>query len=155
MKENYLETISLIERLHRLYLEVVKCELDNLRVEDINNVQALVLYNLGGEQISIGELTSRGCYLGSNVSYNLKKMVQNGYIDQISSKHDKRSYMIKLSNKGMSLCKKLDAALDKHIDVLRKDGMKSFEEVISVLTKLEDFWKGASVQKIRFNAKKR
>ena len=60
MKESYLETVSLIERLHRLYLEVIKCELDTLKVEDINNVQALVLYNLGGEQISIGELTTRG-----------------------------------------------------------------------------------------------
>lgn len=155
MKESYLETISLIERLHRLYLEVVKCELDNLRIEDINNVQALVLYNLGGEQISIGELTSRGCYLGSNVSYNLKKMVQNGYIDQMSSKHDKRSYMIKLSNKGMALCKKLDSALDKHVELLQKNGMTPLEDLVATLRKLEDFWKSASVQKIRFNAKKR
>lgn len=155
MKENYLETVSLIERLHRLYLEVIKCELDNLRVEDINNVQALVLYNLGGEQISIGELTTRGCYLGSNVSYNLKKMVQNGYIDQVSSKHDKRSYMIKLSSKGMSLCKKIDAALDKHVEILQQNGVTSLDDLVSTLKKLEEFWKSASVQKIRFNAKKR
>ena len=80
--------MSLIERLHRLFLEVVRCELDNLGVDDINNVQALVLYNLGEEKISIGELTMRGCYLGSNVSYNLKKMVQNGYIEQTNAKHD-------------------------------------------------------------------
>lgn len=155
MKESYLETVSLIERLHRLYLEVIKCELDNLRVEDINNVQALVLYNLGGEQISIGELTSRGCYLGSNVSYNLKKMVQNGYVDQMSSKHDKRSCMIRLSNKGMTLCKKIDAALDKHVEILQKNGMNSLEDLVSTLRELENFWKSASVQKIRFNAKKK
>lgn len=60
MKDYYLEAVSLIERLHRLFLEVIRCELDNLKVEDINNVQALVLYNLGNEQISIGELTTRG-----------------------------------------------------------------------------------------------
>lgn len=155
MKEGYLETVSLIEKLHRLYLEVIKCELDNLRVDDINNVQALVLYNLGGEQISIGELTTRGCYLGSNVSYNLKKMVQNGYIDQVSSKHDRRSYMIKLSGKGMDLCKKLDKALDKHIDALKAKGISSFDDLVETLRNLEDFWKSASVQKIRFNAKRR
>lgn len=155
MKESYLETVSLIERLHRLYLEVIKCELDNLRVDDINNVQALVLYNLGGEQISIGELTTRGCYLGSNVSYNLKKMVQNGYIDQVSSKHDRRSYMIKLSGKGMDLCRKLDKALDKHVDTLKAKGISSFDGLVETLRNLEDFWKSASVQKIRFNAKRR
>ena len=154
MKENYLETISLIERLHRLYLEVIKCELDNLKVEDINNVQALVLYNLGGEQISIGELTTRGCYLGSNVSYNLKKMVQNGYVDQVSSKHDRRSSIIKLSSKGMNLCKKIDATLDKQIGRLKDSGVTSLDEVVSVLKKLEDFWQSESVQRVRFVVRK-
>ncbi|MDR1561142.1 MAG: winged helix DNA-binding protein, partial [Holosporaceae bacterium] len=129
MKEYYLETVSLIEKLHRLFLEVIKCELDTLRVEDINNVQALVLYNLGGEQISIGELTGRGCYLGSNVSYNLKKMVQNGYIDQVTSKHDKRSYIIKLSPKGLSLCKKIDLALDRHILILQKEDFTGLQDL--------------------------
>lgn len=155
MKESYLEAISLIERLHRLYLEVIKCELDNLRIEDINNVQALVLYNLGGEQISIGDLTTRGCYLGSNVTYNLKKMIQNGYVEHISSKHDKRSYLIKLSDKGLALSKKLDAAIDRQIENFQQSGVSSLTDLVSTLSKLEDFWKSASVQKIRFDLKKR
>ncbi len=155
MKESYLEAISLIERLHRLYLEVIRCELDNLRIEDINNVQALVLYNLGGEQISIGDLTTRGCYLGSNVTYNLKKMIQNGYVEHISSKHDKRSYLIKLSDKGLALSKKLDAAIDRQIENFQQSGVSSLTDLVSTLSKLEDFWKSASVQKIRFDLKKR
>ena len=150
MKENYLELISLIERLHRLFLEVIKSELDNLKIEDINNVQALVLYNLGGEQISIGELTTRGCYLGSNVSYNLKKMVQNGYVEQITSKHDKRSYMIKLSSKGMSLCKKIDAALDKHISILESEDFTGISDMLPTLRRLEVFWSNTSMLRVRF-----
>ncbi|MDR0677364.1 MAG: winged helix DNA-binding protein [Holosporaceae bacterium] len=157
MKENYLESVSLIERLHRLFLEVIKCELDSLKVEDINNVQALVLYNLGDEQISIGELTTRGCYLGSNVSYNLKKMIQNGYIDQVTSKHDKRSYIIKLSSKGVSLCKKIDAALDKHITALTNSGINNLGDLVAQLKKLEFFWSTISVRRTRFgmSARKR
>ncbi|GHT90546.1 transcriptional regulator [Alphaproteobacteria bacterium] len=150
MKENYLEAVSLIERLHRLYLEVIKCELDSLKVEDINNVQALVLYNLGGEQISIGELTTRGCYLGSNVSYNLKKMVQNGYIDQMTSKHDKRSFVIKLSPKGLALCKKIDSALDKHVSVLKTEEFEGIDSLVDILRRLEVFWNKVSFQRIRF-----
>jgi DNA-binding MarR family transcriptional regulator len=152
MKEDYLEAVSLIERLHRLFLEVIKCELDYLKVEDINNVQALVLYNLGNEQISIGELTTRGCYLGSNVSYNLKKMVQNGYIDQMTSKHDKRSYMIKLSSKGLSLCKKIDSALDKHVTKLKDNDFNDMSALVSALRELEVFWSSASTQRSRFVA---
>jgi DNA-binding MarR family transcriptional regulator len=147
MKEYYLEAISLIERLHRLFLEVIKCELDNIKVDDISNVQALVLYNLGGDQISIGELTVRGCYLGSNVSYNLKKMLQNGYVDQVTSKHDKRSYMVRLSSKGMALCKKLDAAFDRHLSMLQKDEFDGMEKLVLSLKGLEFFWNGVSVQR--------
>jgi len=155
MKQSYLEAVSLIERLHRLYLEVIKCELDSLRVRDINNVQALVLYNLGGDQISIGDLTMRGCYLGSNVTYNLKKMIANGYVEQISSEHDKRSSMIRLLPKGLALSRKLDNAIDKHLESLRKRGVTSLMDLVLSLRRLEEFWKSASVQKIRFEMKKR
>jgi DNA-binding MarR family transcriptional regulator len=133
----------------------MKCELDNLKVDDINNVQALVLYNLGGEQISIGELTTRGCYLGSNVSYNLKKMVQHGYIEQVTSKHDKRSYMIKLSSRGMSLCKKIDAALDKQISALGNGELGKMKDLAQMLKRLELFWSDASIQRARFSSSRK
>lgn len=152
MKEDYLEAVSLIERLHRRYLEVIKSELDALKIEDINNVQALVLYNLGDEQISIGELTTRGCYLGSNVSYNLKKMLQNGYVEQMSSKHDKRSYVIKLSPKGVSLCKKIDAALDAHVEKLETYDFGDMADFVENLRRLERFWSSLSSPKmLRFS----
>ena len=151
MKENYLEAVSLIERLHRRYLEVIKSELDALKIDDINNVQALVLYNLGNDQISIGELTTKGCYLGSNVSYNLKKMLQNGYVEQMTAKHDRRSYVIKLSSKGMSLCKKLDAALDRQVSALKEQGIEeNIAELVQTLQILEQFWSNIAVQRTRF-----
>jgi DNA-binding MarR family transcriptional regulator len=155
VKEYYLESVSLIERLHRLFLEVVKYELDNMKVDDITNVQALVLYNLGNDHISIGELTTKGCYLGSNVSYNLKKMVKNGYIEQMTSKHDKRSYMIKLSSKGVALCKKLDSAFDGHVSTLKKDKFDNLKDLVSTLKYLEYFWNNTSTQKYRFLKKQK
>jgi DNA-binding MarR family transcriptional regulator len=91
MKAEYLETIGLIERLHRHFLEIVKLELDGLGVHDINNIQGLILYNIGDAEMTVGELTLRGCYLGSNVSYNVKKMVENDYLVQERSAHDRRS----------------------------------------------------------------
>ena len=76
MKEEYFDSVQALERLHRLFLDVVKAELDHLAIFDINNVQTIVLCNIGTNQLTIGELTNRGYYLGSNVSYNLRKMVQ-------------------------------------------------------------------------------
>jgi hypothetical protein len=84
----YTEVISLVERLHRHFLEVVKLELDGFGIHDINNVQGLLLFNIGDAEMTVGELILRGCYLGSNVSYNLKKMVENGYLSHERSVHD-------------------------------------------------------------------
>ena len=82
MKESYCETIRLIERLHRQFLEVMKVELDRTGVVDTNNIQALILSNIGKVELTVGELTNRGYYLGSNVSYNVERMVENGYLEQ-------------------------------------------------------------------------
>ena len=100
MKQSYLETIRLIERLHRRFLDVIKTELDRLGIEDINNVQTLILSNISSEQLTVGELTARGYYLGSNVSYNVKKLVENDYLTQERSPHDRRMTRVKVSQKG-------------------------------------------------------
>lgn len=151
-KANYIELTLLIERLHRRFLDVIKAELDSLKVEDINNVQTLILYNINSEQLTIGELTARGYYLGSNVSYNVKKLVENGYLVQERSPHDKRSTRIKLSTKGLNLCDRIDNLYQKHIDALSK-GILSGDEMNTTsknLKSLEKFWSEyiASLHKI-------
>src|SRR5712672_906729 len=100
MSDHYLEVISSIERLHRQFLEVVKLELDAQGTHDVNNVQALMLFNMGEGDISVGELTSRGYYLGSNVSYNVKKLAESGYLTYERSEHDRRSMRVQLTRKG-------------------------------------------------------
>jgi DNA-binding MarR family transcriptional regulator len=102
-----------IERLHRLSLDVLKLELDRLGIEDINNVQSLILYSIGNDQLTVGELTLRGYYLGSNVSYNLKKMVDSGYLIQERSQHDRRSIRVKISPKGLQLREHLDSFFER------------------------------------------
>src|SRR6201984_3335693 len=78
MTDEYLQAISLIERTHRQFLEIVKLELDGLGIRDINNVQAMMLFKSGDAEMTVGELTLRGCYLGSNVCYKVKNMVVQG-----------------------------------------------------------------------------
>ena len=75
----YLEALTLVERLHRRLLDVIKDEFDRRGRADINSVQALLLYNIGDKELTAGELRTRGYYLGSNVSYNLKKLVEMGF----------------------------------------------------------------------------
>src|SRR5438270_11892886 len=118
MTNGYLEVISLVERLHRHFLEVVKLELDGLDIHDINNVQGLMLSNIGDAEMTVGELTLRGCYLGSNVFYNVKKLVENGYLAHERSTYDRRSIHVKLTEQGRSLRERLGLMQQGHVEML-------------------------------------
>jgi DNA-binding MarR family transcriptional regulator len=146
MKPAYLDTISLIERLHRHFLEIVKLELDGMGIHDINNVQALILFNIGDAEMTVGELTLRGCYLGSNVSYNVKKMVENDYLVQERSAHDRRSIHVRLTEKGQKLRDRLDAMHDRHLGMLSQTNitLDDLHASNTTLKRLERFWTRAS-----------
>lgn len=138
----YYEVIQLVERLHRYFLDVVKTELDRHNMQDINNVQAMILYNIGQDDLTVGELTLRGYYLGSNVSYNVKKMVENGYIQQERSVHDKRSIRVKLSDKGKKLHKIISEMISKHVEKLNVTDLNDprLNQTLQTLKLLERFW---------------
>ena len=140
-KEVYLEAIRLTERLHRQFLEVVKAELDSHNLDDINNVQSLILYNIGRDELTVGELTNRGYYLGSNVSYNVRKLVENGYLVQERSVHDRRSIRVKLSSKGLVLCDRIDAMFERQVKALVAQGsLDDLNQAANYYRRLERFW---------------
>lgn len=138
----YQNVIFLIERLHRHFLEVVKTELDRLGMEDINNVQALILFNIGEEELTVGELTNRGYYLGSNVSYNVKKMVENEYLVHERSTHDRRSIRVRLSPKGLELFGRMKVMFTRHIEDLESGtfDLGELKDAVTSLRHLEQFW---------------
>ena len=142
MNTAYLEVISLIERLHPHFLEVVKLELEGLGIHDINNVQGMMLFNIGDAEMTVGELTLRGCYLGSNVSYNVKKMVENGYLEQQRSLHDRRSIHVRLTEKGIGLRDRLTVMHQRHAEMLPQAGLaaEDLQGANATLRRLERFW---------------
>ena len=136
-KAQYLVSVKLIERLHRLLLEVIKDEFDRNGISDINPVQALLIFNLGNDEVTASELKSRGYYLGSNVTYNLKKLVKNGFIDQQRSHADKRAVRIRLTEKGRDVCARVGQLFDRQVERTTKTGMMDTREVVSLRTALE------------------
>lgn len=135
MKTEYFESVVMVERLYRLFLDVIKKELEQKNLHDISNVQSIVIYHIGKGQVTVGELTNRGYYMGSNVSYNLRKMVSFGYVEQIPSPHDKRASFIKLTSKGLEVHALLDDVFEKHAKNLKE--VQSLKESLSGL---ESFW---------------
>jgi DNA-binding MarR family transcriptional regulator len=139
----YLEALTLVERLHRRLLDVIKDEFDRRGRSDINSVQALLLYNIGDKELTAGELRSRGYYLGSNVSYNLKKLVEMGFLDHQRSRVDRRSVRIKLTESGHEVRAIVDALYAKHVRTVEQVGGINTEEFATLnksLHRLERFW---------------
>ena len=138
----YYEAIQLIERLHRHFLDVLKVELDKKGIQDINNVQSMILFNIGDDEMTVGELTIRGYYLGSNVSYNVKKMVENDYLVQERSIHDKRSIRVRLSDKGKDLKEAITAMFVRHEEQIKGTDLndEKLKGLNDTLKMLERFW---------------
>mgnify|MGYP000196321024 CR=1 FL=1 len=142
MRKEYLELTRLIERLHRRFLDVLRAELNRMSVRGINAVQALLLANIGEEKITIRDLIERGYYQGSNVSYNIKKLTDMGYLDQERSVHDKRSVAIKLTDKALNVVKRVREMEDENAESLAKHGLTP-EDVLALcesLRRLERTW---------------
>ena len=139
----YLDALTLVERLHRRLLDVIKDEFDRRGRSDINSVQALLLYNIGDKELTAGELRTRGYYLGSNVSYNVKKLVEMGYLHHARSRVDRRAVRISLTPKGKQIHDAVSAVYEKHVSTVEQIGgipAEDFERVNNALGRLERFW---------------
>jgi DNA-binding MarR family transcriptional regulator len=139
----YLEALTLVERLHRRLLDVIKDEFDRRGRSDINSVQALLLYNIGDKELTAGELRTRGYYLGSNVSYNLKKLVEMGFLDHQRSRIDRRSVRIRLTPTGQEVRRIVEALYEKHVRTVEQVGGIKADEFATLnksLHRLERFW---------------
>ena len=139
----YLESLQLVERLHRRLLDVVKDEFDRAGRSDINAVQALLLFNIGSAELTAGELRSRGYYLGSNVSYNLKKLVELGFISHERSQTDRRAVRISLTEKGAEIADLVGRLYERHIASIEQVGgikAEEFQSMNKALQRLDRFW---------------
>ena len=143
VKHRYVEALTLIERLHRRLLDVIKDEFERQGDPDVNAVQALLLFNIGDAELTAGELKTRGHYQGSNVSYNLKKLVEAGYVNHERSTSDKRSVRVRLTPRGQEIRKKIDALYNRQIlsitDVAGHT-IEEFDRLNKALGRLERFW---------------
>lgn len=140
---SYLESLSLVERLHRLLLDVIKDEFERVGVLEINSVQALLLFNIGENEVTAGELKSRGYYQGSNVSYNLKKLVEMGYMHHQRCEIDRRSVRVRLTKKGRDIRDTVEDLFSRHAkglidkDIIDADGI---DTITSMLRRMERYW---------------
>jgi DNA-binding MarR family transcriptional regulator len=143
LESGYLQLLHLVERLHRQLLDVIKDELERLGQTDINSVQALLLYNIGDAELTPGELRSRGHYLGSNVSYNLKQLVEKGYIKDERSNTDRRSKRVSLTDMGLEIRDAITALFERQLTSVEQVGgvnSQLIDDTNKTLQRLERFW---------------
>jgi DNA-binding MarR family transcriptional regulator len=134
---------ALVERLHRLLLDVIKDEFERVNMLEINAVQALLLFNIGDNEVTAGELKSRGYYQGSNVSYNLKKLVEMGYMHHQRCEIDRRSVRVKLTQKGRDVHDIVSQLFERHAEGLQDKGVLGPEgliEITGALKRMERYW---------------
>ncbi|WP_372840911.1 MarR family winged helix-turn-helix transcriptional regulator [Phaeovulum sp.] len=139
----YIDSLALVERLHRLLLDVIKDEFERLGILEINAVQALLLFNIGENEVTAGELKTRGYYQGSNVSYNLKKLVETGHMHHQRCEIDRRSVRVRLTPKGSAMRDTMAALFARHADGLEARGVLEADAMDALnqsLRRMERYW---------------
>ncbi|MGB7270933.1 MAG: MarR family transcriptional regulator [Albidovulum sp.] len=140
---DYLDMLGLVERLHRLLLDVIKDEFERLGQLEINAVQALLLFNIGANEVTAGELKTRGYYQGSNVSYNLKKLVEMGYMHHERSELDRRSVRVRLTEKGNLVRNQVGDLFRRQAESMDQRGLiglTGLSEMNGMFKRMERFW---------------
>ena len=143
IKNRYLESLTLIERLHRRLLDVIKDDFERSGDKEVNPVQALLLFNISDAELTAGELKTRGHYQGSNVSYNLKKLVEQGFVKHERSNADKRSVRVSLTEKGNAIRARVDALYNRQLHAIEEVvglSIDEFDRLNKALGRLERFW---------------
>jgi len=138
----YTDLGRVMESITRRFLDVLRMELARIGVTDLSPTQALMLLHIGTEELSVRDLLERGYYLGSNASYNLKHLVEAGYVDRSPSQRDRRAARLKLSDRGLATCealKKLEATRADSLLRTDSDGA-DFETTYRTLRRLERAW---------------
>lgn len=138
----YTDLGRVMESITRRFLDVLRMELARIGVTDLSPTQALMLLHIGGEELSVRDLLERGYYLGSNASYNLKHLVETGYVDRTPSQRDRRAARLRLSERGLAACeglKRLETARADSLLRSKADGA-DFETTYRTLRRLERAW---------------
>ena len=140
---HYLESLALVERLHRLLLDVIKDKFERVGEIEINPVQALLIFSIADNEVTAGELKSRGYYQGSNVSYNLKKLVGMGYMLHERCRADRRSVRVRLTDKGQHVRELVHELFEGHADAVQSEGVlygTGVEGINEALRRMEQYW---------------
>lgn len=143
IKHRYMEALTLIERLHRRLLDVIKDDFERTGDKEVNPVQALLLFNISDAELTAGELKTRGHYQGSNVSYNLKKLVEAGYVNHERSASDKRSVRVSLTEKGRTIRARVDQLYNRQLQAIEEVvgiSADEFDRINKALARLERYW---------------
>ncbi|SDH10189.1 MarR family winged helix-turn-helix transcriptional regulator [Roseospirillum parvum] len=142
MSQSYQTIVGMIERLHRHFLDVLRVELRRLGITDINPVQALLLANIGDDDVVMRDLKDRGYYHGSNVSYTIRKLAEAGYLTQARDPFDRRAVRLEITAKGRELCQHISQLQGHLMETMERHGLcePKLAEAVDSLERLERLW---------------
>ncbi|NIX78353.1 MarR family transcriptional regulator [Microvirga terricola] len=142
---SHLDLLRVVERVHRRYLDLFRLDLGRLGVDELSPSQVMMLFTIGADELTVRDLIDRGYYLGSNASYNLKRLLETGHIDRTASERDRRSARIRLSEKGRKLCEAVRKMDDSYYRLVARNAeeKRELEIAFKTLQRLEQVWTGA------------
>lgn len=139
----YVELLRVLERAHRQLLETVSAELERSEVTDVNAVQALLLYHMGEEPLTAAEIKTSGRYLGSNVTYNLRKLIEAGRLVESRGPNGRGAPRFSPTEAGSQIRALVEGLFERQSSSLKPlcaMGEADVQQASAALAKLERYW---------------
>jgi DNA-binding MarR family transcriptional regulator len=140
-QEDLFDLVAEAECIHRQFLATLRVDLERLQRRDVNDVRAWMLLSIGEAEMTARELTHRGGYLGANVTYNLAKLADAGYVTQTRSSHDRRLTVFRNTERGLELCAELRALNAGRLTAFNEANRdEDLQACRQSLRRLQHFW---------------
>lgn len=98
-----LATITQLELDLNAFLQLIRDKVCRKHGLGSNAGQALLLARMPEEGCRPGDVRSSHFYNGMNPSYNIAHLVERGFLTTEASEQDRRSCIIRLTNKGLEV----------------------------------------------------
>lgn len=130
--KHFAQMLQSVEILHRRFPDVTAKE-HNRRDNALSAEQALILCHASERPISLWQLQALGQFEGTNLTYNIAKLTEGGYVKLSRPQWDKRSSLIELTEQGRQVSQVILCTLDIHADSLSGIGITTQE--LTLLTR--------------------
>lgn len=102
-QNDWTDVVIAMDRTMRVFADFVRPILSSIGVGGLSTSNLIFLMQIGSKEARVNDIVRRGRYIGSNASYALKALQEQGLIDRRQDPGDRRNAVIRWTAHGAAV----------------------------------------------------